>query len=322
MAVDHLDRCPPEICQTIFRMACTDGGLTGCSLSLVSKYIHNASATARYQSVAICGPDALLPFISLLEPKCVSITSFCVQHFFFSRDRLSTGDVPAEATGIRMTNADRRARMHLQAKQIMAAIPRVLTLIGNHLKTLALASTPPQDIPLPHNSLTALEELTIFASARCHVTWIPEEHPTLPSLRRLHLAGPKVDLPNGLKLAPSLTHLRLSGMDEIIMIPQLLKAVPGLCLGGEEFPSPSTPHPLQSIRQIQIHRIPRSLGFGVVRQAYRSACSRTEEFLADHPSDKVSLTNGNLREVRKHIAMEARMIWQDRLKGGLGCWTE
>ncbi|KAI0722275.1 hypothetical protein C8T65DRAFT_545699, partial [Cerioporus squamosus] len=42
-----------ELLEHIFTMACTDGGFTGCSLSLVSKHVRAASQTARFHTIAL-----------------------------------------------------------------------------------------------------------------------------------------------------------------------------------------------------------------------------------------------------------------------------
>ncbi|KAK7037928.1 hypothetical protein R3P38DRAFT_2614819 [Favolaschia claudopus] len=62
-----LDRLPPEICDHIFDFACRDTGYTGCSLSLVSKYIQQAAAPTRYLSVALMNRAQILAFAPLVE---------------------------------------------------------------------------------------------------------------------------------------------------------------------------------------------------------------------------------------------------------------
>ncbi|TBU33752.1 hypothetical protein BD309DRAFT_851542, partial [Dichomitus squalens] len=42
---------PLEIWQHIFLHACTDGGHTGCSLALVSRFFHLASHPVRFNSL-------------------------------------------------------------------------------------------------------------------------------------------------------------------------------------------------------------------------------------------------------------------------------
>ncbi|KAI0334670.1 hypothetical protein GY45DRAFT_1318275 [Cubamyces sp. BRFM 1775] len=48
-----LDSLPYELLEHIFRNACTDGGRTGCSLSLVSKRIRILSRSSRFHSVSL-----------------------------------------------------------------------------------------------------------------------------------------------------------------------------------------------------------------------------------------------------------------------------
>ena len=49
----RLEDLPFELLEYIFRLACADGGQTGCSLSLVSKHIRAASHSSRFNSVAL-----------------------------------------------------------------------------------------------------------------------------------------------------------------------------------------------------------------------------------------------------------------------------
>ncbi|KZP14826.1 hypothetical protein FIBSPDRAFT_751358 [Athelia psychrophila] len=51
----------------IFSHACTDSGLTGCSLALVSRFFHAASGPVKLQSVALSGPRRILAFESMLR---------------------------------------------------------------------------------------------------------------------------------------------------------------------------------------------------------------------------------------------------------------
>ena len=60
--VAQIETCPTEIWHEIFALACTDGGLTGRSLSLVSKHFHDISGPLKYQSVAITRWGQLIAF--------------------------------------------------------------------------------------------------------------------------------------------------------------------------------------------------------------------------------------------------------------------
>lgn len=66
-----MDTLPLETLQRIFQLACTDGGHTGNSLSLVSKGIRAAARTTRFHSIAlIASPQRLQLFIELYEREC------------------------------------------------------------------------------------------------------------------------------------------------------------------------------------------------------------------------------------------------------------
>jgi hypothetical protein len=57
-----METCPSEIWHEIFAFACTDSGLTGRSLSLVSKPFHDISGPLKYQSIAITRWRQLIAF--------------------------------------------------------------------------------------------------------------------------------------------------------------------------------------------------------------------------------------------------------------------
>jgi hypothetical protein len=53
LALSAITQCPAEIWGTIFAIACIDDGLTGRSLSRVSRYIMETSRPYKYQSLAV-----------------------------------------------------------------------------------------------------------------------------------------------------------------------------------------------------------------------------------------------------------------------------
>lgn len=66
-----MDTLPLETLQRIFELACTDGGRTGHSLSLVSKGIRAAARMTRFYSVAlIASPRRLQLFFDLYQREC------------------------------------------------------------------------------------------------------------------------------------------------------------------------------------------------------------------------------------------------------------
>ncbi|KAL1945755.1 hypothetical protein VTO73DRAFT_1757 [Trametes versicolor] len=66
-----MDTLPTETLQRIFEFACTDGGYTGHSLSLVSQAIREIARTTRFHSVALAAsPRRLQAFVRLYEREC------------------------------------------------------------------------------------------------------------------------------------------------------------------------------------------------------------------------------------------------------------
>ncbi|KZP05551.1 hypothetical protein FIBSPDRAFT_702196, partial [Athelia psychrophila] len=61
-----MDCVPTEIWTKIFSHACTDSGLTGCSLALVSRFFRAASEPVKLQSIALSGPRRIIDFESTL----------------------------------------------------------------------------------------------------------------------------------------------------------------------------------------------------------------------------------------------------------------
>ncbi|KZP20263.1 hypothetical protein FIBSPDRAFT_861781 [Athelia psychrophila] len=82
---DHfhpMEWIPIEVWRPIFMMACVDDGSTGCSLSRVSKYIHEVSSPFRYYSIGIKGLASALLFVELLERS----PDIRITHLLFTND--------------------------------------------------------------------------------------------------------------------------------------------------------------------------------------------------------------------------------------------
>ncbi|PPR05237.1 hypothetical protein CVT24_010344 [Panaeolus cyanescens] len=62
-----MNTLPPEIWMHIFSFACTDDGLTGRSLSLVSHYFYHLSLPYKYQSISIRRSDQLISLSRLIR---------------------------------------------------------------------------------------------------------------------------------------------------------------------------------------------------------------------------------------------------------------
>lgn len=62
-----MEKCPPEIHARIFTFACTDDGVTGQSLSLVSKYVRQVSQPYQWQIIALTSYTRVQQFARLLD---------------------------------------------------------------------------------------------------------------------------------------------------------------------------------------------------------------------------------------------------------------
>jgi hypothetical protein len=94
-------KLPLEIWQKIASLACTDDGTTGCSLSLVSKYINAASSPYRYQTVVLRGRKQIRAFLNAIKSSAGAHGSRpppAVAHLFLA-------DVPTHATLTRRSPA-------------------------------------------------------------------------------------------------------------------------------------------------------------------------------------------------------------------------
>lgn len=74
-----MERCPVEVWQRILSLACTDGGYTGCSLSLVSRFMRDAVEPICFHSVMLIGRERCTAFATLLDR---STTQKTIRHLF------------------------------------------------------------------------------------------------------------------------------------------------------------------------------------------------------------------------------------------------
>ncbi|RDX47065.1 hypothetical protein OH76DRAFT_1406229 [Lentinus brumalis] len=67
-----MQKLPVENLHQIFRLACTDGGYTGCSLSQTSRAVRATSQTTRFYSIALSiGFSRIESFITLYQKLCI-----------------------------------------------------------------------------------------------------------------------------------------------------------------------------------------------------------------------------------------------------------
>ena len=235
---------PVELLSQIFIYACTDGGHTGCSLSLVSKHIRAVSRPARFHSVSLTRASAeqVTQFSSsLLAERALSKDTGAtprVRHLCLTAAKRSVGlliYLEQATTGVEDT----------EQLEFNADVMTLLTIVAPDLLTLSLVSRLPlyvAGLPLPdirRVSFPILQELSITSD---HIVFSPFDpvpnpdsigHQTVfPSLTHLHWTCEDFPSRNMLSLhpwiraAPQLTHFRISNLSRrAVGLPQLKAAI-------------------------------------------------------------------------------------------------
>ena len=152
-----MNRCPTELCTYIFSYACVDNGTMGRSLSLVSRYVNEASKPARLQSIFVCGNE-LQPFLLMLDNLAPDVKR--VRHLFLSDIDQVTADMLRATNkrekvqgGIGDDDGGVRSLMSMsctgdEARPFYDCMIRILELNASTLRTLTLAL-----IVTPHSYL-------------------------------------------------------------------------------------------------------------------------------------------------------------------------
>ncbi|KAM5541399.1 hypothetical protein V8D89_004953 [Ganoderma adspersum] len=215
-----MEDCSNEILGRIFTEACTDDGLTGRSLSLVSRRIRCASRRYALRSVALYGNHQLSAFASLLDQVDDDPRQVC--HLYLTdRRRVQTAEYPPGQAGEQwlQEHIEGLSTNDIPPMYFPSTILRILTALGPTLQTLALLLFHHYDEPIFSDALHVpeLRDLTIHSSTLVRTTRLgpPPAPPKCPSLQRLHIIQ---DFPLGHAPAqvvsglspPLLTHLRPS----------------------------------------------------------------------------------------------------------------
>ncbi len=221
---------PVELLTQIFTYACTDGGYTGCSLSLISKHIRAVSRPARFHSVSLTRASAeqVAQFSScLLAERARSIDMGAmprVRHLCLTAAKRSVGLlVYLERAIARVDDTEQL--------QFSADVMTLLTIVAPDLLSLSLVSRLPlyiAGLPLPdirRVSFPVLQELSIVSD---RILFSPSDSATsadsvgartvFPSLTHLHWTCEDfpsrsiLSLQPWIDAAPRLTHFRVSNL--------------------------------------------------------------------------------------------------------------
>lgn len=294
-----MERCPSELWTHILGLACTDGGITGCAIALVSRYFRQAVLPVQLYSVALYGANRIALFADLLEQR--EPPHRRVRHLFIS-------------------GADRHAaEWTLSTNCLNGALFRILTTVAPDLFTLANV-LPQRTIDkssvlcIPFPSLT---ELTLHGFILYPGTPTKSPvHDCFPSLQHLHILSSCDSMPLYTSRAPALTHLRLSAVGS--MEPRLQQAAEDFVtgsantnnesgVGAGEYSFPPT---VQKVL-IQMENL--------IGLSLRTRLSdELRNLILTNKVEKLRVFNKGRTKPRR----DTRADWEDRITGGDGCWGE
>ena len=224
-----MDRLAFEILDKIYTLACTDGGYTGCSLSLVSHSVRCASRTARFHSISLTSglSRQLSQFLRCFskERAVMDLYAPTVQHLCFAaaegRKTPLAWRLPYEwreqGKSYGPKNAARiKPIVDQQIERYIVDIGILFQMVAKDLRTLCfihshgtLHVTTLRDIPC--TGFPLLQELTLVGRNPFEFSGTP-----YPKLTHLHLGVPANtnltpdDLDSWAQQTPEVTHLRLS----------------------------------------------------------------------------------------------------------------
>ncbi|KAI0751187.1 hypothetical protein C8Q80DRAFT_1155986 [Daedaleopsis nitida] len=321
-----------ELLEQIYTLACTDGGYTGCSLSLVSKHVREASRSARFHSISLTSGIA----------RQLDVFLQC-----FYKERSAAAEHEGERTPIVrhlcIAAADGKDEQHswcyrrtymdpeldttcetaieLEHQQYTTDLISFLQLAAPNLYTLSLVHWQGwQRLTMLHDIECAgfplLQELTIAGPD----PFIPKPDaslPLYPRVARLHLAdkwGGFTDFPRWADggLSPNVTHLRLSNLGHIPI--ELMAFV-------EHKKNDKFPHLTRFLIQPRGPPAPggRCGNPYIQYDVFQSALAHLHAFAAlpveQLPDKEVPCLS---QETWEEIA---KREWLDRLEGGPGCWA-
>lgn len=273
----RMDRLPIEVLEHIFQFACSDGGYTGCSLSLTSKAVHAVAQSARFHSVAlVIEIERINSFVALYKRQCVLAIDAKprIMHLHISLLRRvvathhSTGSIPSNPNSYSDSDSDDMPELVDVSESedeedaillYCEPLRALFQLIADDLHTLVM---PPLNggghtawAPLFARPFPSLRELT-FLRHGDPCAFVTADYPTgtplFPSLTHLHLAATIAygfTFANWATHAPNITHLRWSAFP-LLGVP--LKELPRvLGLPSEDPPTPNNgtlPPQAQSVR--------------------------------------------------------------------------
>ncbi|RPD78056.1 hypothetical protein L226DRAFT_502352 [Lentinus tigrinus ALCF2SS1-7] len=156
----------------IFTHACTDGGYTGTSLTLVNKFFHGASHLVRFQSLSFSSLRQIQGFLSYIRAyqQKQHDSKLRIRHLLLSFPNAISAEPPSQddvgpSQSLNVWYMMRQQREHEKAAwdmRFMQLVPSLLQLAAPHLDTLALLQSDAFAIPSIRTVLPRLRELTLL----------------------------------------------------------------------------------------------------------------------------------------------------------------
>ena len=214
-----MDDLAPELLDSIFTLACTDGGFTGCSLSSVSTHIRATSRAVRFHTISLPGSALqterfLTCFVK--ERAEVAIRTPTVRHLHLvaikdERPLRTPNEVTTELRQVAEDMANYVANVATLFRLVSPDLES-LSLVQNH-GWMRLAKL--SNIGCPAGGFPALRELTIVGPDPFVSGASAALSPFYPRLTRLHIGFPTyftwdMNFDDWAQRAPGITHLCFS----------------------------------------------------------------------------------------------------------------
>lgn len=308
-----MERVPAEIWSRISSYACMDTGFTGRSLSLVSKFIRDASARVKLQSAAVHGPYQIVGLHNMLLITPPHLRRI---RFMFLSD--SESPVSYES------NVSPAICPIITGKQISESLCFILQAIAEHVQILYFDYLNVPWKSIPQIGFPRLIELASygFPYRKPKGSRAPS-HVSCPNLRRWHLISytgvwhGKDAFAHISIITPKITHLRFSDVPKSANFSSHFLAALSLSASESSQLSKKEKLPL-TLESVLVkpapYPKPGKCGTpGIVHGRFVRELGRLHQI-----DNRIVLLPPNRSDEGKQKCTVQE--WEERLNGGEGCW--
>ncbi|KAH9939266.1 uncharacterized protein BXZ73DRAFT_99469 [Epithele typhae] len=336
---------PEHLWEDIARLACVDGGFTGCSLSLTSKYIRAATRATRFHSVALTfrqRPQQAALFLACLEAE----TARCapertrrpvVRHLYLASPGSAHADTRAQYEAA-VRGLLRRVAPDLHSLVLARRAPNLEPPRARWSSWAAVLPSPDgaRSLPLPDavaaTAFPALRELCLVGrrapgAGRDWPPFAPEggrvAAATLPKLTHLEVVGEEGAALGGWAAwgarGARLTHLRVSELGGCWREGGGLATLVANAFEERDEPEGSgfAGSPLPHLRVLLAQSAP-SVVFTEALERLHAESGRRWAIVPIHPVERLR-PEWMIYRLKGPVADDV-VDWRDRLEGGPGRW--